>query len=147
MNKVSTEEARNILHKSSNEIARSLLGRISTVTNETLEVPAIHMDIESAHKNNTVSDQEYEALTRLCNDIIVNANAIRLPVYNAVTESVTGVFKKRIWTTSEPGTVMQFRNCVTDMYMLDMISLDEYIELNNEIDRYIQYTLSNGNVK
>lgn len=42
---------------------------------------------------------------------------------------------------------MQFRNSVTDMLMLEFITLDEYVELNNEIDRYIQYTLSDGGIK
>lgn len=60
------------------------------------------------------------------------------------TDSLVAIFKKRIWIETDMSKVMQFRNCVTDMYMLEVITLEEYIALNNEIDRYIQYRLTSG---
>lgn len=71
MGKINTAQARDLLHSSNNKVARSLLGRIATCTDITKEVPAIHNDIEKSHNDNLVSDAEYEALTRLCNDIII----------------------------------------------------------------------------
>ena len=77
MEKMTTVQARNLLHDSKNQVARSLLGRIATCTDVTGEVPAIHNDIEKANKDGTVTQNEYLALTRLCNDIIIETNAIK----------------------------------------------------------------------
>ena len=49
MEKMTTVQARNLLHDSKNQVARSLLGRIATCTDVTGEVPAIHNDIEKAN--------------------------------------------------------------------------------------------------
>ena len=65
MEKMTTVQARNLLHDSKNQVARSLLGRIATCTDVTGEVPAIHNDIEKANKDGTVTQNEYLALTRL----------------------------------------------------------------------------------
>ena len=81
----------------------------------------------------------------LYNYVVVDNNLTpTLPTKNV---TATDVFRKRIWSTPNVSQVMQFRNSVTDMMRLDFLTLDEYIELNNEIDRYIQYTLSNGGMK
>ena len=50
-----------------------------------------------------------------------------------------------VYTECIAGNAVQ-KQC-SDMMMLDFLTLDEYVELNNEIDRYIQYTLSNGGMK
>lgn len=60
---------------------------------------------------------------------------------------IIGEFKQRIMSTTDIGKVIQFRNCVTDMLMLDFLQLGEYIELNNEIDSYIQNTITKGGMK
>lgn len=60
---------------------------------------------------------------------------------------IIGEFKQRIMSTTDIGKVIQFRNCVTDMLMLDFLQLGEYIELNNEIDSYIQNTITKGGIK
>ncbi len=145
MSKMSTAQARDLLHSSENKVARSLLGRIATNINFN-EIPTIHNDIETSHNEKLVSDAEYEALTRLCNDIIIEKNAIRIPGTEKEF-NIASIFSKRIWSKSDISKVIQFRNIVTDMLMLEFVSLDEYIELNNEIDRYIQYTLSDGGIK
>lgn len=144
MGKMTTVQARNLLHDSKNKVARVLLGRIATCTDITNEVPAIHNDIEKANKENAVTGDEYQALTRLCNDIIIEHNSIN---GQPVKQSLVSIFKNRIWSTSDLSRVLQFRNSVTEMLMLDFINLDEYIELSNEVDKYIQYTLSNGGIK
>lgn len=145
MEKMTTVQARNLLHDSKNQVARSLLGRIATCTDVTGEVPAIHNDIEKANKDGTVTQNEYLALTRLCNDIIIETNAIKFG--EPIKQSLVSIFKNRIWSTYDLSRVLQFRNSVTEMLMLDFINLDEYIELSNEVDKYIQYTLSNGGIK
>lgn len=61
--------------------------------------------------------------------------------------NIIGEFKQRIISTTDIGKVIQFRNCVTDMLMLDFLQLGEYIELNNEIDSYIQNTITKGSIK
>ena len=99
---MTTVQARNLLHDSKNQVARSLLGRIET-------------------------------------------NAIKFG--EPIKQSLVSIFKNRIWSTSDLSMVLQFRNSVTEMLMLDFINLDEYIELSNEVDKYIQYTLSNGGIK
>ena len=50
-------------------------------------------------------------------------------------------FKKRIGACSSIDTVIQFRNCVTDMYVLGMLKLEEYIELNDVIDLKVQQSI------
>ena len=145
MEKMTTVQARNLLHDSKNQVARSLLGRIATCTDVTGEVPAIHNDIEKANNDGTVTQNEYLALTRLCNDIIIETDAIKFG--EPIKQSLVSIFKNRIWSTSDLSRVLQFRNSVTEMLMLDFINLDEYIELSNEVDKYIQYTLSNGGIK
>ena len=82
----------------------------------------------------------------LYNYVVVDNNNL-IPTLPIKESSATDVFRKRIWSTPNVSQVMQFRNSVTDMMMLDFLTLDEYVELNNEIDRYIQYTLSNGGMK
>ena len=51
---------------------------------------------------------------------------------------------QRIWACNEPNTVIQFRNCITDMYALGILTIGEYVNLNDNIDRYINYHLSHG---
>lgn len=58
------------------------------------------------------------------------------------TELVSEI-NKRIWACKNPNTVIQTRNCITDLYMLGLIQIGEYVTLNNNIDRYIQYQLTN----
>lgn len=138
------EEARNTLHGSPNQYARTLLGRITTVTNLGDANEILH-DIKNAHSDGHITDTENGALMSLYNYVVVDNNLTpTLPTKNV---TATDVFRKRIWSTPNVSQVMQFRNSVTDMMMLDFLTLDEYIELNNEIDRYIQYTLSNGGMK
>ena len=139
-------EARNLLHASRNSVARLLLGHVATAINPT-DIMLVHNAIEDEHKKQTITESEYEALTRLCNDIIIHKNAIPASAvlgYDSLTEDVSSTFNKRIWATSDMNAVIQFRNCVTDMFMLEMISVDEYITLNNTIDKYVENALSNG---
>lgn len=138
------EEARNAIHGSKNQYARTLLGRIATVTSLGEAGEILH-DIRNALSDGNITDTENGALMSLYNYVVVDNNLTpTLPTKNV---TATDVFRKRIWSTPNVSQVMQFRNSVTDMMMLDFLTLDEYVELNNEIDRYIQYTLSNGGMK
>ena len=138
------EEARNAIHGSKNQYARTLLGRIATVTSLGEAGEILH-DIRNALSDANITDTENGALMSLYNYVVVDNNLTpTLPTKNV---TATDVFRKRIWSTPNVSQVMQFRNSVTDMMMLDFLTLDEYVELNNEIDRYIQYTLSNGGMK
>lgn len=139
--KVKLKEATDKLHASENSYARTLLGRVSTATSLG-EANDIFHDIQSAKESDHITSDEEKALMKLFNYIVVDGNLE--PTLPSKTISATEVFRKRIWSTPEITNVMQFRSCVTDMYMLGFLSLQEYIELNNEVDRYIQYTLSNG---
>lgn len=78
-------------------------------------------------------------------DKIINSESFKSGVYTG--NDLISIFKERILTTTDIGKVIQFRNCITDMLMLDFIQLGEYIELSNEVDKYIQYTLTNGGMK
>ena len=138
------EEARNAIHGSKNQYARTLLGRIATVTSLGEAGEILH-DIRNALSDGNITDAENGALMSLYNYVVVDNNLI--PTLPTKESSATDVFRKRIWSTPNVSQVMQFRNSVTDMMMLDFLTLDEYVELNNEIDRYIQYTLSNGGMK
>ena len=139
------EEARNAIHGSKNQYARTLLGRIATVTSLGEAGEILH-DIRNALSDGNITDTENGALMSLYNYVVVDNNNL-IPTLPIKESSATDVFRKRIWSTPNVSQVMQFRNSVTDMMMLDFLTLDEYVELNNEIDRYIQYTLSNGGMK
>lgn len=139
------EEARNTIHGSKNQYARTLLGRIATVTSLGEAGEILH-DIRNALSDGNITDTENGALMSLYNYVVVDNNNL-IPTLPTKESSATDVFRKRIWSTPNVSQVMQFRNSVTDMMMLDFLTLDEYVELNNEIDRYIQYTLSNGGMK
>ena len=139
------EEARNVIHGSKNQYARTLLGRIATVTSLSEAGEILH-DIRNALSDGNITDTENGALMSLYNYVVVDNNNL-IPTLPTKESSATDVFRKRIWSTPNVSQVMQFRNSVTDMMMLDFLTLDEYVELNNEIDRYIQYTLSNGGMK
>lgn len=139
------EEARNVVHGSKNQYARTLLGRIATVTSLGEANEILH-DIKNAQSDGYITDTENGALMSLYNYVVVDNNNLILTLPTKES-SATDVFRKRIWSTPNVSQVMQFRNSVTDMMMLDFLTLDEYVELNNEIDRYIQYTLSNGGMK
>ena len=67
-----------------------------------------------------------------------------LPFIGSDTEFVSEL-AKRVWACKNPNTVIQLRNCITDMYMLGVIQIGEYVALNDNIDRYIQYQLTHGN--
>lgn len=138
------KEANDFLHASNNKVARGLLGRISTLT-ALGEANDLFYSIRKAKDSNAITDDEHKAIMTLFSHIVTTGNLE--PTLPDVEVSAINVFRKRIWSTPDVAHVMQFRNSVTDMLMLDFITLEEYVELNNEIDRYIQYTLSNGGMK
>lgn len=142
MNKL--EEAKNLLHSTSNQTAKGLLGRVSCLQSLG-EANDLFFSIRKAKENHSITDDEHEAIMTLFSHIVTTGNLE--PTLSDVEVSAINVFRKRIWSTPDVAHVMQFRNSVTDMLMLDFITLEEYVELNNEIDRYIQYTLSNGGMK
>jgi len=142
MNKL--EEAKNLLHKSANQTAKGLLGRVSCLQSLG-EANDLFFSIRKAHDSKAITEAEHEAIMTVLSHVVTTGKLEpTLPVKEV---SAIDVFRKRIWSTPDISHVMQFRNSVTDMLMLDFITLDEYVELNNEIDRYIQYTLSNGGMK
>lgn len=137
-------EANDLLHASKNQYARTLLGRVTTCT-DLADAAEIVKDIEKAHNELSISDEEYKALKSLHSFIVCDGNL--KPTFPVMESTAIEVFRKRIWSTPDVSKVAQFRNIVTDMWTLDFITLEEYVELNNEVDRYIQYTLSNGGMK
>lgn len=139
------EEAKTKLHGSTHQYARTLLGRVATMTSLG-EANDIFHDIKNSTEKGIITEDENNALMTLFNCVVVDNGGLK-PTLPTKEASATDVFRKRIWSTPNVSQVMQFRNCVTDMMMLDFLTLDEYVELNNEIDRYIQYTLSNGGMK
>lgn len=143
--KMSVNAAKSLLEDSSNEVAKSLFSRISTSINQN-NGQAFIGDLYKCYSDADISDTEFEALAVLFNNGIKQLNSIDDRVL-LQKDDIQKIFKKRIWKHTNLGEVLQFRNCFTDMLMLDFITLDEYIELSNEIDRYIQYTLSNGGIK
>lgn len=109
------------------------------------DVTICYDKIESMLKKQEITHDDYIALNTVICDMVTTGTfnkEIRATV--EIDEHMTNYFHRRIWSESNINKVVQFRNCVTDMFSLDMITLEEYIDLNNEIDRYIQYTLSNG---
>ena len=137
MSVITLEEARNILHHSNNKNARILLGYTSTCMN-VMELSRLHMNILDAYKSHKITDQEHEALERICNYVMVSE--FSKTVISEVT--LTDIFKKRLEESEDIETAVQFRNCVTDMYMLGMITLEEYVELNNSIDYTVQSAIT-----
>lgn len=144
---VNMAEYRDFLLNSENNTARGLLGRVSTCMDYQDGI-RIHYDIESASDSKSITEDEFKALNTLLNFVMTQCHLAptlpKNPNKDVRSLDLTEHFKKRIWSMSDVSRVMQFRNAVTDMLMLEFIELDEYIELSNEIDRYIQYTLSNG---
>ncbi len=52
--------------------------------------------------------------------------------------------RKRIWASTNPMNVVQLRNSITDMFILKFLTVGEYIALNGEIDRFVNYSITYG---
>ena len=69
------EEARNVIHGSKNQYARTLLGRIATVTSLGEAGEILH-DIRNALSDGNITDTENGALMSLYNYVVVDNNLI-----------------------------------------------------------------------
>lgn len=143
--KVELDKAREILHNSKNQYARTLLGRITTLTDYADSIDTVN-DMMKAHKEGNITEEEYQALSKLSGYVIADNVGLKFSEPHKDVP-IMDVFRKRIWSNVDMSKVVQFRNCVTDLLMLEFINLEEYIDLSNEVDRYIQYTLSDGGIR
>lgn len=143
--KAELDKANKVLHNSNNKYARTLLGRITTLTDYADSIDTVN-DMLKAHKDGTITDEEYDALSKLSGYVIADNVGLKFSEPHKDVP-IMDVFRKRIWSNVDMSKVVQFRNCVTDMLMLEFITLEEYIDLSNEVDRYVQYTLSDGGIK
>lgn len=138
-------EAKMLIHDSKNKTARALLGHIATSLN-IREVSDTLREILKYEEAGEITNDEAEALRLLINGIIVDfdfSNGEKRTTPISKPSSLVDVFMNRISSSNELTNVISFRNVVTDMLMIDVISLDEYIELNNGIDSYIQSAIFN----
>lgn len=133
------KKANDLLHSTQNQKARSLLSHISTcVYIEDAEL--LKDEMERANNYNEITEDEYKALTTIFNNLQAGDRL------SFMTTPVK-IFSKRLWEINDLQKITQFRNCVTDMLMLGFLSFEEYIDLSNEVDKYIKYTFSNGGLK
>lgn len=134
------DAAEKVLHNSDNQVARALYGHAATCL-DTDDAISVYIDIKFAYSHDKISESEYEALLTVYDNVCYSG------LVKKCDRDVVSIFRQSIWSATNFSQVAQFRNCVTDMYMLEFISFEEYAGLNNEIDKYIQYTISNGGLK
>lgn len=139
------EEAVTFLHDSHNKTCRSLLGRIHTCLNYDEGVKLYH-EVESTHDALAITDDEYRALRVMLYNVMTGIRLVfnnDSMVLHRNADELMIEMKNRVWLLADVSKVMQFRNIITDMSLLGALNFDEYVELNNEIDNFIQYTVSN----
>ena len=69
-------------------------------------------------------------------------NPGKFPLPESSETELVKELNQRVWNCKNPNNAIQFRNCVTDMYMLGIIGIFEYINISDNIDRFINYNLS-----
>lgn len=135
----SIEEIRNFLDKTKFKETKTLLNLLDSC--HSVEGLKNIVNIAKSMRDDSIMpDLEF------CGFELLIEKMISTGAFNA-GNSLINEFKQRILSTTDIGKVMQFRNCITDMLMLDFLQLGEYIELNNEIDSYIQNTITKGGIK
>lgn len=135
------KDALQTVHKSDNEAVKGFMSDIGRC--ETLKDILTIMNKVSdyvQHENGVMTMEEYNSLYSIAINLISRGDLEG----TTKNDTMVNVFKNRIWHTSNILEVIQFRNCVTDMLALSFMNMEEYIELNNEIDKFVQYAMENG---
>lgn len=52
--------------------------------------------------------------------------------------------KELIWKTPDVQTTLNLKKIVIELYDIGCLTFGEYVFLNNEIDKYTEYSLSHG---
>lgn len=95
-----------------------------------------------------ISELEYLALQKLV-EAMIDSGEFAVEMVNENLAGVDFAFendgllsglKSRLWELKEVSDVIQFRNCLTDMFMVKFLNIGEYLSLNKEVDKRIEHS-------